>query len=173
MGAPLPDLPNEGTPLAGSLHRFAAQVVAWMRAYQPVSSPTVRVRTSTSGTAFEAAPRAGAAPAAATTLPFVFLFVQTSTTGGTWVQGKAWLAGVDTAITSQPTTITGVTTSTKYWIKHDFAAGTVAWFSGTSYPAPSDTYEIYRMLEITCSSSVIASFICPHPCDIHATAKST
>lgn len=173
MGAQLPDLPNEGTPLAGSLHRFAAQVVAWMRAHTPVSSPTVRVRTSTAGTAFEATPRAPvAAPAA--DLPFVFYFRQDSDTGGTWVKGKAYIAGVDTTITSQPTTISGVTTTTYYWILHNFAAGTLTWKSGASYTdANSDSQEVYRMLEITCADSVITAFVCPHPCDIHATAKST
>ena len=107
------------------------------------------------------------------TLPFVNIFTQTSPTGGTWKTGKVFLAGVDTAIGSVPASLSSVTTTTLYWVKHDFAAATAVWYSGTAYPAPSDTYEIYRMLEITCTASVITSFICPHPCDIHATAKST
>ena len=57
MGVPLPTMPTEGEPLQGTLLRFAQQVVAWMRAHTPVSSPTVRVRTSTGGTVFEAAPQ--------------------------------------------------------------------------------------------------------------------
>lgn len=112
--------------------------------------------------------------AAASTPPkLVFYFTQTSDTGGTWSAGKAYVAGVDTTITGQPTAITGVTTSTKYWIVHNFAAATMTWGSGAAYPSMSDTQEVYRMLEITCADSVITDYVCPHPCDIHATAKST
>lgn len=102
----------------------------------------------------------------------VFYFRQTSNTSGTWTQGKAFVAGVDTTITSQPTTIT-TTTSKKYWILHDFAAATMTWNSGTSYPSPSDTQEVYRMCEITCAGGVITDYVNCHACDIHATAKST
>jgi hypothetical protein len=109
-----------------------------------------------------------------TDLPFVFLFKQTSSTGGDWVQGKGYIAGAEVTIASQPTTISGVSTTTYYWILHDFAAATLTWKSGSSYTdSYSDTQEVYRMLEITCAAGVIDSFICPHPCDIHATAKST
>jgi hypothetical protein len=113
-------------------------------------------------------------PMLAAASPFVFLFTKTSPTGGTWRTGKVFLAGVDTTITGSPTTITGVTTTTYYWILHNFAAGTLTWKSGASYTdSSSDSQEVYRMLEITCDDNVITSFICPHPCDIHATAKST
>ena len=103
----------------------------------------------------------------------VFWFTKTGTNGGTWKTGKVFLAGVDTTITNSPAVIAGVVATTLYWIKHDFAAATAVWYSGTTYPSPSDDYEIYRMLEITVGGGVITSFICPHPCDIHATAKST
>jgi hypothetical protein len=115
--------------------------------------------------------RAGAAEE--TTLPFVFIFKQTSSTGGDWVPGRFYSGGTSVAIVSQPTTLSDITTSRVYWLLHDFAAGTVTWQTGTEYPAASDTQEIYRMLEVTCASDAIASFICPHPCDIHATSKST
>lgn len=120
-----------------------------------------------------------AAGAGSTTLPFVFLFRKTSDTAGVWVPGKGYLGGADTTITGQPGVgavseeLTGITTTRKYWILHDFSAATLTWATGTSYPAASDSQEPYRMLEITCTDGKITSFICPHPCDIHATAKST
>jgi hypothetical protein len=110
---------------------------------------------------------------ASTTLPFVNIFEQTTTTAGTWTPGKAYIGGVDTTVAGVPSTISGITTTTIYWIKHDFAASTLTWGSGASLPANTDTAEYYRMLVVTCADGVIESFVCPHPCDIHATAKST
>ena len=114
----------------------------------------------------------GRNPFSPATQKLVFYFRQTTSTSGTWTQGKAFVAGTDTTITSQPTTIT-TTTTLKYWIVHDFSAATMTWSSGTSYPASSDTQEVYRMCEITCSGGVITDYVNCHACDIHATAKST
>lgn len=138
-----------------------------------LTSPDHMISEGPGGTMIKHKP-ARSASAPDVDLPFVFLFKQTSSTGGDWVQGKGYIAGPDITITSQPTTIFGVTTTTYYWILHDFAAGTLTWKSGSSYTDSSnDTQEVYRMLEITCEDDVITSFVCPHPCDIHATAKST
>lgn len=111
--------------------------------------------------------------AADVTLPFINIFEQLTDTSGTWKAGKSYLAGVDTTVAGLPTTITGITTSTKYWIKHDFAAATLTWGSGATLPANTDSEEYYLMLDVTCTASAIESFVCPHPAEIHATAKST
>lgn len=165
----IPEPPVEGEKIPASWGRA---VVEALRSLVPIKTATVRPAVTPQGTAYHA--EAQKAQQAAAIYPFVFFFKQTSSTGGDWVQGKGYIAGVDVLITNQPTTISGVTTTTYYWILHDFAAATLIWRSGASYTdSNSDTQEVYRMLEITCEDSEISSFICPNPCDIHATAKST
>lgn len=113
-----------------------------------------------------------AAPASA--LPFVFLFTKTGPLTGTWKPGKAFIAGVDAAITGMPEdgAEIEVSESTVYWIAHNFALGTLSWNTGSEYPSSTDSLEVYPILEITVENGVISGYVCRHPCDIHATARS-
>jgi len=101
-----------------------------------------------------------------------FKFTQTSDTGGTITAGLCFIGGVSKTITSLPTTLSSVTTSIKYWLAIEIASATVSWVSGTSYPDSDDDTEIWPILEITCSGSVISSFIQKQSSDVHITKFS-
>jgi hypothetical protein len=114
---------------------------------------------------------------AAVTLPFVNIFRQTSPTEGDWIPAENFVAGVQTAVSGEPSTIVVDSSNYCFWIAHDYTAATLTWGSGTAVPTNTDTVEYYRMLICTVSGSgpsfKIDSFVCPTPHDIHATAKST
>jgi hypothetical protein len=94
---------------------------------------------------------------------YSFKFKRTSTTGGTLTAGVLYYGGDTKAITNLPATLSGVTASMKYWILIDFSAATATWASGANYPTLTSTQkenqELWPMLEITCSASVIVSWI--------------
>lgn len=101
---------------------------------------------------------------------FSFRFARTSSTGGTISEGKCYIKGILTTITSLPSTLSSVTSSIKYWVAVDLSANTAAWSSGTSYPTSSATSEIWPILEITCASSVITAWKQRQLSDIHTAA---
>jgi len=84
-------------------------------------------------------------------------FVQSSTTGGTVTLGQVFLGGTAKTVGSWPTNgiLSGVTTTTKYWVAIDRSAATATWGSGASVPANTDTVEYWEVLELTCAGSVI------------------
>lgn len=94
-----------------------------------------------------------------------FRFVKTSSTGGTVARGLIYVKGVSVTSVSGWTdfattdlTLSGVTTSTKYWIAVTLATGACAWSSGVAFPTSTAAVEIWPILEITCSGSVITSW---------------
>jgi hypothetical protein len=105
-----------------------------------------------------------------TSLLFCFQFTKTSATGGTIEEGKCYIKGILTTITSLPSTLSSVTISIKYWVAVDLSANTAAWSSGTSYPTSTATSEIWPILEITCASSVITAWKQRQLSDIHTAA---
>jgi hypothetical protein len=115
--------------------------------------------------------------AASVALPFVNIFRQTSPTEGDWIPAENFVAGVQAAVSGEPSTIVVDSSNYCFWIAHDYTAATLTWGSGTAVPTNTDTVEYYRMLICTVSGSgpsfKIDSFVCPTPHDIHATAKST
>lgn len=98
-------------------------------------------------------------------------FVQTSGTGGTLTLGQVFFAGVEKTVANfpSPATLAGVTTSTKYWIAIELAAGTFTWASGASYPTSDGDTEIWPILDITCAGSVITAYNQRYSDDIHIT----
>jgi len=94
---------------------------------------------------------------------FAWKFSPTSSTGGTVTQGTVRIDGAAQTILTPPAswTLTGVTTSTKYWIEIDTSSvtPTVTWKSGAAYAAGSSTLHIFPILEITCAGNVITSWI--------------
>lgn len=98
-----------------------------------------------------------------------FGFVQTSDTGGTVNTGLCYIGGVAKTVTSLPTTLTGVTTTTKYWIAVELATATATWNSGATYPASDSDTEVWPILELTCTAGIISAV---HQCwdgDVHVT----
>lgn len=107
-------------------------------------------------------------------LYFPWKFTKTSTTGGTVRAGNAYIGGVAKTVAnwaSYPTalTLSGVTTTTYYYIAVDFQNATATWGSNTSaVPANTATVEYWHVLTLTCTSSVISEIFQPWPCDIRA-----
>jgi hypothetical protein len=106
-----------------------------------------------------------------TAFDFPWRFVPASTTGGTVSLGKVWVgSGADKTVTSFPSggILSGVTTTTIYWIAADFYNATATWGSGSSLPANTATVHYWRVLVLTCADSVITGIFQPWPSDIHA-----
>ena len=99
------------------------------------------------------------------TVNFSFKFTQTSDTAGTVSHGKVLLAGVSKTLsgwtnhaTGADLSLTGITSTTHYYIEVDLAAGTAAWSSTTgSVPASDADTEIVEIFSVTCAGSVITA----------------
>ena len=111
----------------------------------------------------------------AATLPaFPFRFNMTGSTGGDIEPGTAYIDGVLTTITDLPASLASVTTTTRYYIEIDFTAGTAAWFSTTSaFPDGDNDTDIWPILTLTCTDSVITAIKQHQWCDIHARSTGT
>lgn len=97
-----------------------------------------------------------------------FKFTSTSSTGGTLEAGSLYLAGVAKTITSLPSTLSSVTSTTRYYIEVDLAAATATWTSTTSaFPASDGDTEIWPILTLTCADSVISTVKQHQTSDIH------
>jgi hypothetical protein len=100
---------------------------------------------------------------------FPWRFTQTSDTGGVISAGAVYIGGVLKTVSGLPTDLSGVTTTTKYWIAIDFsAAATATWGSGAALPDNTSTIEYWHVLTLTCAASVITAIFQPWPADIHA-----
>jgi hypothetical protein len=95
---------------------------------------------------------------------------ETGATGGIITEGYCFVGGVLKTISSTPASweLSNVTTSTKYWVAVTYSTATAAWTSGASWPTSTAAIECFRILEITCTDSVITSFIQRRCSDIHA-----
>jgi hypothetical protein len=107
--------------------------------------------------------------------PASFGFVKTSTTGGTLYHGSVYLAGVAKTMsawtnhgTGADLTISGVTSTTRYYVAVELGSGTATWNSTTgAFPASDDDTEVFPILTLTCADSVITAIKEHHACDIH------
>ena len=99
---------------------------------------------------------------------FPFRFTKTSATGGSIYAGKCYIKGVLTTITSLPSSLSSVTTSTKYWVVTDIDDSTATWSSGAAYPSSTATDVVWPILEITCDDGVITTWVHRQMADIHA-----
>jgi hypothetical protein len=97
-------------------------------------------------------------------------FTQSSTTGGTVTLGAVYIGGVAKTVSSFPGsgTLSGVTTTTLYWVVIDFSAATAAWDSGSTLPTNTATVEYWHVLTLTCAASVISAIFQPWCSDIRA-----
>jgi len=86
-------------------------------------------------------------------------FKKTSATGGTVTLGQVFLGGAAKTVGSFPSggTLTGVTTTTHYWVAINRSAATATWGSGASVTANTDTVEYWHVLTLTCAESVITA----------------
>jgi len=95
---------------------------------------------------------------------------ETGATGGIITEGYCFINGVIKTISSTPASweLSGVTTSTKYWVAVTYDGATAAWVSNANWPTSTTAVECFRILEITCTAGVITSFIQRQTSDIHA-----
>jgi hypothetical protein len=108
-----------------------------------------------------------------------FRFVQASDTGGTVEWGSVAIDGVLKTITDWTNhgsgadlTLSGVTTTTRYYIEIDFLAKTATWKSTAgAFPDGDADTDIWPILTLTCADSVITGIKRHQWCDIHARAS--
>jgi hypothetical protein len=82
-------------------------------------------------------------------------FKQTNETGGDLTNGLVRIAGADTAH-GMPSSLSGITTSTSYWITVDTDAKTATWASGayaSGFPTGSSTQLVYPILSLVCNAT--------------------
>jgi hypothetical protein len=164
-----PTLPTPGQ----NVKTWARMMRQFVRANQVTGGPGVSVSRWSGGTTVHAVRR----PAKRPPEPehnHSWHFAATSATGGIVTLGRVEISGGVKSVTGFPTDgiLSGVTSSTLYWIAIDASAATATWASRASvlgYPSSTDTVEIWPILEITCASSVITAVCERMQSDIHVT----
>lgn len=97
-------------------------------------------------------------------------FTKTSDTGGTVTLGAVYIGGVAKTISGWPSggILSGVTTTTKYWVAIDYLNATATWGSNATLPNNISTVEYWHVLTLTCAASVISAIFQPWCADIRA-----
>ena len=104
-----------------------------------------------------------------------FRWVQVSSTSGTVSRGLIYVRGNPiTTVTNWANfsttdiTLTGVTTSVKYWLSIKNETGAVTWDNGGAFPTSTSDTEIWPILELECSGGVITGWYQHQWANIHS-----